>query len=207
MTVAEPAFEMLILSPELAGTLMSPDEFDSVEDWDDDYTYELINGVLVVTPPVSDRERGPNDELGYLLRTYRDNHPKGHCLDFTLFESLVCTPNNRRRADRVIWVGLGRTPNPTRDIPTIAVEFVSEGKRNRRRDYLAKREEYMATGVREYWIFDRFRRILTVVRPNEPDVIVKETETYRTPLLPGFELPLHKLLSVADSLEQAASDD
>jgi hypothetical protein len=30
------------------------------------------------------------------------------------------------------------------------------------------------------------------------EIILREHETYRTPLLPGFELPLAQLLTVAD---------
>jgi Uma2 family endonuclease len=64
----------------------------------------------------------------------------------------------------------------------------------------------MALGIAEYWIIDRFRRIMTVVRntPSGPqDLVVQANETYRTPLLPGFELPLATLLSAAASWEQA----
>ena len=98
-------------------------------------------------------------------------------------------------------VGLGRRPDPTIDVPAIAVEFVSAARRDRRRDYEEKRHEYQEAGVVEHWIVDRFLRILTVYR-NSPqgsvEVVVSEQETYQTPLLPGFELPLARLLAVAD---------
>ena len=58
------AREPLVLGPELAGTLMTPDEFDAVEECDELYCYELIHGVLVVTPPPAEGQRGPNDLLG-----------------------------------------------------------------------------------------------------------------------------------------------
>ena len=81
------------------------------------------------------------------------------------------------------------------------MEFVSAGKRNAIRDYETKRDEYLSVGVVEYWIIDRFRRIMTVYhdRPEGPsELVVNEQETYRTPLLPGFELPLARVLSAAD---------
>ena len=64
---------------------MTPEEFDATPEsaWDDRYRYELIMGVLVVTPPVSEAEVDPNDELGYLLRTYKETHPDGSVLDAT----------------------------------------------------------------------------------------------------------------------------
>ncbi len=101
----------------------------------------------------------------------------------------------------MIWAGLGRRPDPRADIPTIVIEFVSESRRDWLRDYVEKRAEYLDAGVAEYWIVDRFRRTLTVYRrpPAEPvEIVVPESGTYRTDLLPGFELPLARLLAVAD---------
>lgn len=205
MSTTSPAAE-LVLSPELAGTLMTTNEFDSAEDSEVGHVYELINGVLVVSPPPSEGERGPNEELGYLLRVYRDGHPQGRSLDLTLPENLIRTPVNRRRADRVIWTGLGHTPRVRKDPPTIAIEFVSEARRDRYRDYVEKRDEYTATGLREYWVIDRFRRQMTVFRRDQPESVVGENDVYRAPLLPGFELPLQRLLAVADELERAINE-
>ena len=186
------------LGPELAGTLMGPEEFDAVTESTEGFIYELIHGVLVVTPPPLEGEGGPNDELGFLLRFYQFQNPDSANLDDTLPEQLVRTQINRRRADRVIWAGLKRQPDPRVDVPTIVVEFVSAGKRNRRRDFLEKRDEYLAIGVTEYWVIDRFRRQMTVYRSGQPEILIAEKEVYRAPLLPGFELSLAHILVVAD---------
>ncbi len=37
---------ILRITPEMAGTRMSPEEFDAVEEWAEDYSYELVQGVL-----------------------------------------------------------------------------------------------------------------------------------------------------------------
>ena len=202
--------DQLIIGPELAGTLMTPEEFDSAEDWDELYVYELIQGVLIVTPPPSEGERGPNELLGNLLFVYHTEHPQGAALDYTLTEHTVCTAENCRRADRVIWAGLGRMPNVRRERPTIVVEFVSPGRRSRQRDYHAKRDEYREAGIAEYWVIDRFRRLLTVFRQPTaavPESVVRQDGVYTTPLLPGFELPLSRLFAEADLLEQSVRDD
>jgi Uma2 family endonuclease len=198
------------VTPEMAGLRMSPEEFDAIQDWDDNFNYELVHGVLVVVPPPSEGEVGPNEVLGHSLLSYQEHHPQGSALDLTLPENLIKTPDSRRRADRVIWTGIGKLPKVRRDRPTIAVEFVSAGKRNVQRDYLDKRGEYMRVGLQEYWIIDRFRRQMTVVKRKGKkfvDQVIRESEIYTTPLLPGFELPLGKLLAVADALDEAASDD
>ena len=187
-----------------AGLLMTPEEFDAVTDYDDRYSYELINGVLVVTPIPSEAESDPNEELGVMLRNYQANHPQGAVIDLTLPERYVRVAGSRRRADRVIWVGLGRIPDTAQDVPSIVVEFVSRARRDRERDYEQKRRQYLDLGVQEYWIIDRFQRTMSVFRRDPPVtgpeavVTVTEAETYRTDLLPGFELPLARLLIVAD---------
>jgi Uma2 family endonuclease len=196
--------DTLTIGPELNGITMTPEEYDNTppDEWERGFRYELVRGVLIVNPPPLIQERDPNEELGYLLRRYKEDHPQGAALDRTVPEHQIVTGENRRNADRVIWCGLGRRPDPRNDVPTIAVEFVSEGRRNWLRDYVEKRDEYLAVGVREYWIINRFARTLTVYTlgadgsPTEREV--PEGEIYRTGRLPGFELPLARLLAAAD---------
>jgi Uma2 family endonuclease len=196
------ALEVAAIGPDSAGILMSVEEFDAITEYDECYRYELIHGVLVVTAVPLEEEASPNETLGGLLFLYHEQHPLGSALDLTLPERYVHLPTSRRRPDRVIWAGLGRRPDPKIDPPTIAVEFVSAGKRNWRRDYVTKRSEYLELGIAEYWIFNRFDRSMTVHR-NSPEatiqMIILEGEVYRTPLLPGFELPLSRLLAAADA--------
>jgi len=188
-----------------AGMRMTTDEFDAVEEYDDRYGYELIHGVVVVSPIPLEGEAGPNDELGYLLRRYFDDHPQGAFLGDTIPERYVRTAESRRRADRVIWAGLGRRPRPREDVPAIVVEFVSRSRRDHRRDYIEKREEYLTVGVKEYWVFDRFSRTLSVFQADEPrERVLAESDTYTTPLLPGFELPIARLQAAADRWEADA---
>jgi hypothetical protein len=157
--------------------------------------------VLVVSPTPLEQERDPNDELGYWLRTWKNVHPQGHLLDTTLPEHTIAAGDNRRRADRAIWIGLGRRPTKA-DSPSIIAEFVSKGKRAHFRDYVEKRDEYMAIDVKEYWIFGRFARTLTVFRRQGKKIqklVVTEKQIYETPLLPDFELLVGKLLELADA--------
>src|SRR5437879_12631804 len=94
-----------ILGPELNGTLMTPEEFDAVEDYDENYRYELIHGVLVVNPLPLEASVGPNEMLGYWLLDYQQRHPKGSALNLTLPERYLRTHDTRSLADRVICAG------------------------------------------------------------------------------------------------------
>jgi Uma2 family endonuclease len=193
-----------------AGMMLTPVEFDSIEEYDESYRYELVHGVLVVNPIPSESHAGQNEKLGYLLNHYKLTHPEGCSLDETLPERYVHTQKSRRLADRVVWTGLGRQPDPTVDLPAIAVEFVSSGKRNRQRDYEIKRDEYLDIGILEYWIIDRFERTMTIYKRSEEKLstvpavfVVQENETYTTDLLPCFELELNKILVEADKWEES----
>jgi Uma2 family endonuclease len=58
----------------------------------------------------------------------------------------------------------------------------------------------MAIRVQEYWIFDRFRDTMTVfsrVGGRIKKRVFGEGQAYRTPLLPGFELPLAPIFALA----------
>ncbi len=191
------------IGPGSAGLLMTLKEFDALWSWQfaRGNRYELINGVLVVSPAPGIGERSPNDYLSNLLYVYKETHPNGSAIDETVAEQTIATTTNRRRADRVIWTGLGRVPDPEVDVPSIVIEFVSKRRRDVLRDYEVKRDEYLAAGVLAYWVIDRFRRMLTVYRRESGEVrtvIIPEGQTYRPDLLPGFELPLSKLFEKSD---------
>jgi Uma2 family endonuclease len=190
------------------GILMTPEEFDALEpeDFDDDWTFELINGVLIVSSPPLEEEVDPNEEFGRLLRNYQEGHPQGSALNKTLPERYVYTKTSRRRADRLIWAGLGRHPH-RKETPTVVVEFVSGRRRDRVRDYETKRDEYSAIKIKEYWIIDRFMQTMTVfsrVRGKTRMRVIQKDEVFKTDLLPGFELPLARLFALADGWSDQA---
>ncbi len=199
MATAAPKTRRLRVGPRSAGLLLTTAEYDRAT-FQEGWRYELINGVLVVAPTPSRQERGPNQTLGRWLENYQEGHPQGSALDATLPEEEIQTEQNRRRVDRAIWAGLGRDPEEG-EIPAIAVEFVSKGKVNQERDYIAKRAEFREIGMKEYWIIDRFRRCLTVYRftsEKDEELLMPADQTYETPLLPGFVLPLKPLMAIAD---------
>ncbi|MBY0527586.1 MAG: Uma2 family endonuclease [Gemmataceae bacterium] len=196
------------LGPECNGFLLTACEFDRA-DFINGWRYELLNGVLIVTPIPSDGEVDPNEELGHWLRNYRERHPEGLALDATLPERYVFLGDNRRRADRVLWTGLRRMPR-RRETPSIVAEFVSRRRRDQLRDYKTKRDEYLEAGVKEYWVINRFQRIMTVFTRKAGKIhprVIRADQIYRPNLLPGFELPLAKLLAQADRWPDEERDD
>jgi len=200
----------VFLGLDSAGVMMTPEEFDAIgeDEYDENYRYELINGVVVVSPLPSPEETGPNELLGHYLLLYKETHRRGKSLDWTLPQQYVFLKRTRRIADRLIWTGLGRQPNRRSDLPSIAVEFVSRGRRSQKRDYVDKRKDYSKAGIKEYWIIDRFQRTMTVIRyksTGEEVIVIRDNETYEPPFLPGFKVPLADILAAADRI--AASEE
>src|SRR5262249_6995806 len=79
--------------------------------------------------------------------------------------------------------------------PEIVVEIVSFG--SVLRDYEEKREEYLALGIREYWIIDVNEQEMTVFRRwrgTWSEKTYRPGDVYTTRLLPGFELPCADVL-------------
>ena len=85
---------------------------------------------------------------------------------------------------------------------SFAVEVVSEGAEARHRDYVTKREEYLAYGLAEYWIVDpRRRRVTILVRDGDgwAERVVKGTGSAASAVLPGFVVPLADLWAGASN--------
>jgi len=205
MTLLAEETLQLPLGPADAGMPMTLDEFETA-DFETGHRYELIHGILIVTPPPLEEERDSNEELGHWLRNYQESHPQGKALDLTLPEQNIRTAKQNRRPDRAVWAGLGRRPRTRgpvarRDVPAILIEFASRRPADKRRDYEEKQVEYRDLGVKEYWIFDRFRRWMTIYSwqgPQWTSRVARAGEVYTTPILPGFELNLDRLLAIAD---------
>ena len=84
--------------------------------------------------------------------------------------------------------------------PDLVIEILSKG--TRRLDERIKLEAYERCGVREYWMFDRFRQgVLPWKRSGvglhpRPFLSAAAADVLTSPLLPGFELPLAEIFEV-----------
>lgn len=140
---------------------------------DDGNRYELVRGVLFVTPAPADPHEVIAARLHRLLGQYVDNHNLGYIFrprSVMMFEGSQVEP------DLMV-----RQPHPDEDnprwetapTPSLIIE-VSSGF-TWRRDRNEKRAFYLDAGVPEYWIVDRNDRTIIVVKPNGADEVVRET--------------------------------
>jgi len=171
---------------------------DFVEGW----LYELARGVVEATQVPRPRHGRVVRRVARLFDDYDEQHPG--VIEY-LAGGAECrlrlpTMVSDRHPDQAIYLD----PEPegpdvwTKWVPHIVVEVVSP--RGRKRDFIAKREEYLRRGGREYWILDpEKRRMHVLVRMGDAwqERIVPERGIYRTILLPGLEIRPADLLGPA----------
>ncbi|MEO5568198.1 MAG: Uma2 family endonuclease [Gemmatimonadaceae bacterium] len=139
---------------------------------DDGNRYEVVDGALFVTPPPSLGHERVHHALARVLQPFVDRHGLGELFngraavilrDSHVEPDLLVSPPMLPRA--MSWVDMPR--------PSLIVEVLSAT--TTRRDQVAKRDLYMHHGVPEYWIVDRERRSIRVIRPDGTDHV--ETST------------------------------
>jgi len=85
--------------------------------------------------------------------------------------------------------------------PDLAVEVLSPGATNERRDRELKLKLYSRQGVKEYWSVDWQLREMRIYRREQTALRLVETlegeDTLTSPLLPGFSCPLPSLWTPA----------
>lgn len=91
-------------------------------------------------------------------------------------------------------VASGRFEGKFNGAPDLAIEILSFGKRDIKRDQIYKRKIYGKYGVKEYWIVDSRSDSIDVYRlENKTLKLVKKyriEDKITSPMLPDFELPL-----------------
>ncbi len=158
------------ISPAHRGQRMTLEEFQEAE-WRPGYLYELARGVLVVTKVPKGKHAQVVHNAHELFSDYSRNHRGvirriGHGSDVRYVTSAF---GSDRHPDLAVLFGQAPSDIEGGPLSVLGVEVVSRGKRARRRDYVEKREEYLAIGLLEYWIVDPEERRVTVLLRREAD--------------------------------------
>ncbi len=180
------------LGPEDAGMLLSRDEYSTWE-FAEPWTYERVQGRLVVLPPVGAEHRNVakpfRRELGGYWSQHRD------VVDDVDYEGWIATSEDDDRIPDICLdlVGPQSGSGVPYRIPDVIYEFLSEGQAAFRRDFIEKRAEYHRVKVPEYVVVDRFRRQVHVFawQPGDyAETILTAADVYTSPQLPGLSIPL-----------------
>jgi Uma2 family endonuclease len=190
------------------GRRMTLQEFLDADEGDG-YRYELARGVLEVTEVPNEPHEMIVFHLLDEIAAYGRTHPGtihrwGGASAFRLWLPGLVSGRNPDVA-----VALQGAPKDYRKrrIPSLVMEVVSPGPEAHIRDYVTKREEYLAYGLLEYWIGDPIERRITVLtrRGDVWDEHVFAGEQAATGLvLPGFVVRLPDLWAAAEGEDEAA---
>jgi Uma2 family endonuclease len=196
------------IGPADHGRAMNFEEFQEAE-VEEGYRYELARGVLEVT-------KVPNDPHGEIVWTilrflgrYDLEHPRVIRRAGGGSEYRFWLPGMTSGRNPDVAVTLRHTPRDWRGHrpACLAFEVVSEGSEAHERDHVSKRAEYLAYGLREYWVVDpRIKAVTVLVR--DGDVWVernyREEQQALSLVLPGFTVRVADLW--ADEDDDAGSD-
>ena len=192
------------IGPADHGRKMTLDEFREADE-EPGYRYELARGVLEVTHVPNDPHWQIVDNLREKISIYRREHPEGILRVGGGGECRVWVPEMVSGRNPDVALVLKGTPKDDsgRQPPSLVAEVVSKG--GEARDYQTKREEYLAFGVREYWIVDPQRRQVIVLDRQEgteapawAERVFQGNEVIVSVLLPGFAATVTELWADAE---------
>jgi Uma2 family endonuclease len=169
---------------------------------------ELSDGCLEFLPTPTKIHQRLLSFLLFVIKTYLDAHPIGEILPAPLPVRLW--PGKMREPDLVLSLFTRKDAfSKFAEGMDLAVEILSEGKKNRDRDLVKKRAEYAKAGVKEYWIVDPEEGRVTV--------LTLDGSRYRvhgefgpgaratSVLLPGFSVAVSDVFAAAEGRPRKAS--
>jgi Uma2 family endonuclease len=161
--------------------------------------YEIIDGELYVSDPFQWEHQLISAELGMLLSIWSEQTGRGIANGAP---GLIFDDYNDVVPD-VVWISQERlatalqSDGKLHSAPELAIEILSPGPANERRDREVKLKLYSRRGVLEYWvvnwqersveIYQRERALLTLDRK------LYAADVLESPLLPGFSCLLSQL--------------
>jgi Uma2 family endonuclease len=180
---------------------------------DDGNRYEVIDGELYVTAaPHSDHQLAI-DSIGAAFLAWDPSRERGCAISgpgviFSATTGVIpdlVWVSAERAGVTLLHPATGRRDGKLHAAPDIVVEVISPGRDNEERDRETKLTLYSRRGVLEYWIVDRLQQRIEVFRRDaEARLALAGTlmpgDTIRSPVLPGFALPVVQVFQLPDWL-------
>ena len=186
----------LSLSQKDEGLPLSHEDFTEAE-FLEPWRYERVQGRLIVMTPSGFDHQSSAGSIRDYLGAYKLTH--SDIVEHVFQESwVVIDESTERMPDIAVYLASNEeTPAFPERVPDLVFEIVSPTAADRRRDYVEKRADYERVGVKEYVIVDRFPHrvvVLTLQNGQYSEGELGPNDVYTTPLLPGLEIPLLKIL-------------
>ena len=158
--------------------------------------YELEGGELRIMPPAGDIHGGVEARFVILLNQAEERgygQVRGGEVGIVLEQDPdtvvgvdACFLTNEQLPPRRLREGYLMT------VPALIVEVVS--KNDRPQKIKARVKAYLAAGARAVWIADPRPRTVTVHGPDQPSVVLRDTDTLTAEgIIPDLSYPVHRL--------------
>lgn len=166
---------------------------------DDGKRYEIIDGELYISKQPHWHHQFVCSQRWGVLQAWSDQTKLGMA---NVAPGVIFDDNNDVAPD-VVWISRQRlavslqADGKLHDAPELAIEVLSPGGTNEKRDREIKLKLYSRRGVSEYWIVDWQKRRLEVYRREQAALALAatlyETDVLESPLLPGFRCEISQL--------------
>jgi Uma2 family endonuclease len=191
------------------GCPMTLEEFREAEETEG-YRYELARGVLEVSEVPDDPHGDVVCNLYRALGSYDGQHPGviGRFGGGSEYRFWLPGMISGRNPDLAVVLHGAPKDWRGRRVPVLAAEVVSRS--SVQRDYVVKREEYLAYGLLEYWIVDPLKRQVTVLTRRGDtwsEAVFRDDQVIPSLVLPGFATTVAELwIDVEEDNEDGAAD-
>lgn len=175
--------------PSYAGAIVTREEYLDLAE--DGFKYDVISGVMHVSPSGTADHGDAQLSFGALLRGYLTTHPVGRA--FVEVDVLLPDGGDPLRPD-VSFVRKERSSLIRQHIhgaPDLVCEVLSDGTADR--DLGVKAERYLRCGVREYWIVDPRSRSVQLWLNREARWEKRSTPELLSEILADFQVSADRL--------------
>ena len=163
---------------------------------DDLNTYELFEGELSVAKAPSLKHQELIVRFSTILTNYLDRNPIGRVWSTP---GVIFDEYNSAIPD-LIFIADERIPQIASGIhvvgaPDLAIEIMSPGSENVRRDQIVKRQTYSRFGVKEYWIVEPIVEVIEISRLQQNVLastgVFRNEDKIESPLMPGLSFAVN----------------
>ena len=165
---------------------------------DDLNTYELFEGELSVAKAPSLKHQEIIGNFVTILNSYLWQNPIGQ---IWVTPGVIFDEYNSAIPD-VVFISKDRIPQIASGIhivgaPDLAIEVLSPGTENIRRDQIVKRQTYARFGVKEYWVVEPVVEVIEISRLQENVLasagVFRNEDKIESPLLPDLSFAVKDL--------------
>ncbi len=178
-----------IVAPLYDGLRVTREEYCDLAE--DGFKYDMIDGVITLTPSADFLHGGCQARFAFLLEAYLGEHPVARVV--TEVDVLLPDGGDVLRPDLTLLLKehLALVKTHIHGVPDLVCEILSD--RTAARDLGEKADRYLACGVREYWIVDPRDRTAAVWY-NEGNTWTKSSgEELASRVLDGFNVSRGRL--------------